>query len=69
MSNITIGRYQAPGGCAGFSGWIEGADETGQRWITYIDVEGRPAMHFPRREPDGAVIGNPILLQPVPNGA
>lgn len=55
MPNITIGRYDQP--AAGYAGWIEGDD-----WITFLDTAGHPAVHWPRRAPDGAVTGTPVLL-------
>lgn len=61
MSNITIGRYESDS-VAGFSGWIEGVDNAGQSWITYLGRDGRPVLHWPAREADGAVVGDPITL-------
>jgi hypothetical protein len=60
MSDITIGRYTADAGP--WSGWIEGTDNTGTRWITFLDTCGRPAQYWARRDPNGAVVGTPIDL-------
>lgn len=59
MSDVTIGRYDQP---HDYSGWIEGTDNAGTRWITYLDLAGRPALHWTHREQDGAVVGDPVDL-------
>lgn len=59
MSDITIGRYSVAGT---WSGWIEGTDNAGTRWITFLNADGQPAQHWARREPDGSVIGAPVVL-------
>jgi hypothetical protein len=61
MPNITIGRYATPGP---WSGWIDGTDTTGAAWITWLDDQGRPAVHWPHRDPTGQVTGHPIDLAP-----
>lgn len=61
MPNVTIGRYDQP---AAYGGWIEGTAADGGSWITYLDTAGRPAVHWPRRDPDGAVTGDPVQLEP-----
>lgn len=60
MSNITIGRYGD--GVNGWSGWVEGTDASGQRWIMYLDDTGRPSLYWSTREPSGAVVGAPVEL-------
>jgi hypothetical protein len=59
MSNITVGRYTT---LPDYSGWIEGEDASGNRWITYLDGTGRPVLHWAHREESGAVIGEPVVL-------
>lgn len=68
MQNITVGRYDltdptpAHETAGGYSGWVEGATTGGQRWIFYLDCDGRPVLYWGRREADGAVVGDPIAL-------
>ena len=59
MSNINIGRYHDNDS---WSGWIEGTREDGTSWITYLDANGAPALHWPQRDADGSVVGEPVLL-------
>lgn len=69
MSNITISRY-APDEAKdlrtgkGFSAYVEGAADTGERWILWLDDLGRPAVYYANREPSGAVLGEPVVLVP-----
>lgn len=59
MSNLTIGRYDDKSITKDWAGWIEPANAA---WIIYLGPDGRPALYYPQREPDGAVIGDGILL-------
>lgn len=60
MQNITIGRYRDND----FAGWIEGVRDDGSRWVMFIDAQGSPQTFWAHREPDGAVIGPAIDLEP-----
>lgn len=64
MKRISIERYKTP--TSGYSGLIEGETDGGHRWIMYIDEQGRPAVFWPERETDGAVVGDGIKLDRVP---
>ncbi|AHH20825.1 hypothetical protein NONO_c60490 [Nocardia nova SH22a] len=44
------------------AGWIEGVRDDGSTWIMYLDGSGSPECFWPRRESDGAVIGDPVRL-------
>jgi hypothetical protein len=46
------------------SGLIEGVRDDGSSWIMFLDADGSPEVFWALREEDGAVIGDPILLQP-----
>lgn len=59
MKRIGIERDKARGS----AGLIEGETDTGQRWIMFLDEQGRPEVFWPNREADGAIIGAPIGLQ------
>jgi len=59
MSNVTIGRYDHESITKTYAGWIEPGDKA---WIIYLDADGRPALYYPEREPNGAVIGDGIRL-------
>jgi hypothetical protein len=61
MSNITIGRYDADS-TLDWSGWVEGEDSEGNSWILYLDAQGRPTTYWAKRDPSGAVVGDPIHL-------
>lgn len=54
MGSITIGRYDHESITKDYAGWFEPADKS---WIIYTDAEGRPAVYYPVRDADGAVIG------------
>jgi hypothetical protein len=58
---ISIERYKNADEL-GSAGLIEGETESGERWIIFMDVEGRPSIYWPNREPDGGVIGEGIPL-------
>ncbi|WP_050768121.1 hypothetical protein [Nocardia farcinica] len=45
-----------------YAGWIEGVRDDGSRWIMFLDADGNPSSYFGQREPDGAVIGEPVIL-------
>lgn len=59
MSNIKIGRYDHESVTSEWSGWIEPEDGS---WIIFTDADGKPALYFPERESNGAVIGEGIPL-------
>ena len=59
MGSITIGRYDHESITKNYAGWFEPADKS---WIIYTDAEGRPAVYYPARDSDGAVIGEPVYL-------
>jgi hypothetical protein len=62
MTNISIGRYSAESTVAErYAGWIEDAERT---WIIFLDPAGKPALYWREREPSGAVIGDPLVLDP-----
>lgn len=44
------------------TGWIEGIRGDGTKWILFMDEHGNPQTFWPLREPDGAVLGDPIEL-------
>jgi hypothetical protein len=63
MSNVTIGRYGAPDTVhKHWSGWIEGVDDDGRSWITFLDPAGNPKLHWAQRDENGGVIGDPVVL-------
>lgn len=62
MSNITVGRYHDPDIAVSWSGWIEGTRSDGSTWITYLDEDGNPTLHWPQRNADGGVVGEPVRL-------
>lgn len=64
MKRITIERYKNDDGM-GPAGLIEGEDDAGNRWILFLDPLGRPEVFWPERAEDGAVVGDPINLDPV----
>lgn len=64
MQNITIGRYDHESITQNWAGWIEGTREDGTTWILWLDEHGSPSSYWPRRAPDGAVIGESIDLAP-----
>lgn len=78
MQNITIGRYKpnAPllAGTAGievaidvssvFDGWIEGVRDDGSTWIMWLDALGNPTVYYGQRDETGAVVGDPVVLDP-----
>lgn len=61
MQNITIGRYDGDL-TQEYAGWVEGQSETGTGWILWLDGSGTPAVYWPSRTADGAVVGDPITL-------
>lgn len=78
MKRITIERYNPvpddvplpEGGPipvnAAYAGLIEGEADNGDRWVMFLDRNGRPEVFWPKREEDGAVIGDGIKLDRVP---
>lgn len=58
---ISIERYkgEVAEDCAGF---IEGETDDGDRWIIYMNAQGRPQIYWPKRDEDGGVVGNAIRL-------
>lgn len=56
MGSIKIGRYDSP---AGFAGWIEDGEG---KWITFLDEDGRPSVHYAERDSSGAVVGLGVSL-------
>ena len=71
IKRITIERYDAakhdtPNGAWPYSGLIEGETDDGQRWIMWLDQQGRPEVFWPQRDEDGAVQGDGILLKSRP---
>lgn len=61
LRTITITRYDDPVAIT-YAGHIEGVSDDGQSWIIYLDALGRPESYWAWREPDGAVIGDPVPL-------
>lgn len=59
MSTLTIGRYQHESITESYAGYIEPADAS---WIIYLGPDGKPAVYYPERGPDGAVVGAGIRL-------
>lgn len=47
-----------------YGGFVEGTGSDGNRWIMWLDPDSNPLVFWPQREADGAVIGDPIDLQP-----
>ncbi|WP_405137551.1 hypothetical protein [Nocardia sp. NBC_01388] len=77
MQNISIGRYSDNEGIVhrgesgeieriekNYAGWIEGARDDGSTWIMWLDAHGNPECYWGRRDADGGVIGDPVLLAP-----
>ena len=75
MQNIAIGRYGDDEGLIHrdksgaieriektHAGWIEGVRDDESTWILFLDAEGSPQVFWPRRDPDGGVIGDGIPL-------
>ncbi len=60
MKRIGIERYRERGS----AGLIEGETDSGQRWVMFVDEEGRPEVFWPSRdETSGAVTeGRQIML-------
>jgi hypothetical protein len=58
---INIERYPNPDEI-GYSVALEGESDDGGRWIMFLDNQGRPKVFWPKREPDGAIVGDGILL-------
>lgn len=58
MQDIKIARYDTPG-----SNWGGNIQPEDRSWIIFLDPDGRPAMYWPERHEDGAVIGGGIELQ------
>ena len=44
------------------AGNISGETDDGQRWIMFLDKDGRPEVFWPNRDESGAVIGSGIKL-------
>lgn len=60
---ITIERYK-DGDATGCAGLIEGETDSGDRWILFLDADGKPEVYWPEREPEtGAVVGDGISLK------
>lgn len=67
FKNINIERYPEDSAVShGYSAAVEGEDNGGNRWIMWLDQQGRPEVFWPQREVDGAVIGNAIKLDRAP---
>ncbi|WP_131828895.1 hypothetical protein [Mycolicibacterium conceptionense] len=62
MQRIEIGRYPVP--AEGWAGYVEGTRDDGSTWVMFLDESGSPAQFYGRREPDGAVVGDPVVLTP-----
>jgi hypothetical protein len=62
MKRIILERHKNPEEI-GSAGLIEGETDAGDRWILFLDAEGKPEVYWPQREPEiGAVIGESIIL-------
>lgn len=59
MTNINIERYAFG---VNYSGLIEGVGDDGTGWIIFIGADGRPSLYYREREPSGAVVGDPVVL-------
>lgn len=55
MGNITVGRYDHPGGPegTGYQGWVEPSDRS---WIAFIANDGHPVVFLNRDPETGAVL-------------
>jgi hypothetical protein len=62
---ISIERYKNADE-VGSAGLIEGETEDGERWIIFMDAKGKPSIYWPRRDEDGAVVGNALVLHDHP---
>ena len=60
---IVIERYpeDMAQGC-GYAGLIEGETEQGDRWIMWLDLDGKPQIFWPKRDEEGEVKGAPVVL-------
>ncbi|MEV4127134.1 hypothetical protein [Nocardia sp. NPDC049707] len=62
MRNINVERYSHPSITSDWSGLVEGVRKDGSRWILWLDADESPALFWAERDEDGAVIGDPIVL-------
>ncbi|MGV0738220.1 hypothetical protein ABQF35_14330 [Mycobacterium syngnathidarum] len=62
MQRIEIGRYPVP--AEGWAGYVEGTRDDGSTWVMFLDAAGSPAQFYGVREPDGAVVEEPVVLTP-----
>jgi hypothetical protein len=62
VKNINVERYDHPSITRAWSGLIEGVRDDGSTWILYLDANGSPALYWADRDPDGGVIGDPVVL-------
>jgi hypothetical protein len=58
---ISIERYKNADE-VGSAGLIEGETEDGERWIIFMDTNGKPQVYWPRRDENGAVHGAPVPM-------
>jgi hypothetical protein len=72
MQNVHIDRYPAdhaknPDTGKGFAGHISGTDDTGNRWIMWLDEKGTPVVFFAHWDENDDV-HEPYDLIPMPVG-
>jgi len=60
MKRISIERYKTL--VDNYAGLIEGETDDGHKWIIFVDKDGRPVVFWPKRDPSGATVGEPIPL-------
>lgn len=58
---ITIERHKDSDqtGCAGL---ISGETEAGEKWVLFLDADGKPEVYWPQRDENGGVVGPGITL-------
>lgn len=59
---ITIERHK-DGDETGCAGLIEGETDSGEKWVLFLDADGKPEVYWPERSEDGAVVGEGISMK------
>jgi hypothetical protein len=62
MQNVHIDRY--PADHSSFAGHISGTNDTGKRWIMWLDGDGTPVVFFSHWDEDD-MVHDPHDLKPV----
>lgn len=59
---ITIERHK-DGDQTGCAGLISGETEAGEKWVLFLDADGKPEVYWPERDEDGGVVGDGISMK------